>query len=105
MTTPTHLRDTALAAQEHAADPHLILAVDAVIERWIASGRRFSANEIRDEVSTAASDLVGGRLRAASMRRPVGLVKVGEVKSSLLSTHAKPIAVWQRADVAAERAS
>jgi hypothetical protein len=100
MSTPTALRDAGIAARENAADPRLILAVDAVIEKWTASGRRFSANEIRDEVPTLAVDLVGGRLRAASMRKPTELVKVGEVGSSLLSTHAKKIAVWQRADVA-----
>lgn len=93
-------RDEALAAQLHHADPRLVLAVDAVIERWAKSGRRFSANEIRDEVPTAAVGLVGGRLRAASMRKPAEIVAVGEVKSSLLSTHAKPIKCWLRADLA-----
>ena len=106
MRTPTQLRDAGIAAAENAADPRLILAVDAVIERWTASGRRFSANEIRDEVPTLAAHLVGGRLRAASMRKPAEITKVGEVGSSLLSTHAKKIAVWQNAEVvAAERAT
>lgn len=100
-TTPERLRDAGIAQRENAADPRLILAVDAVIERWAASGRRFSANEIRDEVPVKAADLVGGRLRAASMRRPAEIAKVGEVKSTLLSTHAKPIAVWQNAEVVA----
>jgi hypothetical protein len=105
-TTPEALRDAGIATRENAADPRLILAVDAVIARWVESGRRFSANEIRDEVPTLAADLVGPRLRAASMRKPTEIVKVGEVRSSLLSTHAKPIAVWQSAAVvAAERAA
>ena len=40
------------------------------------------------------------------MRKPAEIVAVGEVKSSLLSTHAKPIKVWLRADLAlAERAA
>lgn len=101
---PEALRDAGIAARENHSDPRLILAVDAVIARWVESGRRFSANEIRDEVPTLAADLVGGRIRAAAMRKPAEIVKVGEVKSSLLSTHAKGIAVWQSAEVvAAER--
>lgn len=104
MTTPTILRDAGIASAEHAADPRLILAVDAVIEKWAASGRRFSANEIRDEVPSLASHLVGGRLKAASMRKPAEIAAVGWVRSSLLSTHAKPIVVWVRADVAAAEA-
>lgn len=101
---PERLRDAGIAQRENGADPRLILAVDAVIAKWAASGRRFSANEIRDEVPTLAADLVGGRLRAASMRRPAEIIAVGEVKSSLLSTHAKPIKVWLSAEVtAAER--
>lgn len=96
-TTPEGLRDAGIAQCENGADPRLILAVDAVVARWTESGRRFSANEIRDEVPLIAGDLVGPRLRAASMRRPAEIVKVGEVRSSLLSTHAKPIAVWRSA--------
>lgn len=102
--TPEALRDAGIAQRENAADPRLLLAVDKVIARWVESGRRFSANEIRDEVPVKAADLVGGRLRAASMRKPAEIVKVGEVKSTLLSTHAKPIGVWQSTEVvAAER--
>jgi hypothetical protein len=103
MSTPEQARDAGIAAAENAADPRLILAVDAVIAKWVASGRRFSANEIRDEVPTLAAHLVGGRLKAASMRRPVEMVKVGSVRSTLTSTHAKEIATWCGVDaVAAE---
>lgn len=101
MNTPEQLRDIGIATRENAADPRLMLAVDKVIARWIETGRRFSANEIRDEVPLIAGDLVGPRLRAASMRKPAEIVAVGEVRSSLLSTHAKPIKVWQSAEVVA----
>lgn len=94
MTSPADLRDAGIAQAELAADPRLILAVDSVIDRWSNSGRKFSANEIRDEVPVAAAHLVGARLRAAAMRRPIEIRKVGEVRSTLLSTHAKNIAVW-----------
>jgi hypothetical protein len=105
MNSPEQARDAGITTRENHSDPRLILAVDKVIARWVESGRRFSANEIRDEVPTLAADLVGPRLRAASMRKPTEIVKVGEVKSSLLSTHAKPIAVWQDARVAVEVAA
>jgi hypothetical protein len=94
--TPEAARDTALAAQTHAADPRLLLAVDAVIERYAASGRRFSANELRDDVPTLASHLVGNRLRAAFMRKE--LVPVGKVRSTLRSTHAKEICTYVGAE-------
>lgn len=99
-TTPEDLRDAGIAHVENGADPRFTAAVDRVIARWAESGLRFSANIIRDEVPTAAADLVGPRLRAASMRRPVEIVKVGEVRSTLLSTHAKTIAVWQSPEAA-----
>lgn len=89
-------RDEALAAQEQHADPRLLLAVDAVIERWAKSGRRFSANEIRDEVPTLASKYVGNRLRAAYMRKE--LIPVGKVRSTLRSTHAKELLTYVGAE-------
>jgi hypothetical protein len=95
MSAATEARDAGIAAAEYAADPRLILAVDAVIQRWIDSGRRFSANDIRDELPSFARTIVGGRLRAAAMRKPQEIRVVGEVQSDLTSTHAKPIKVWQ----------
>lgn len=94
-TLPEQARDNAIAAAETAADPALVAAVDAVIARWTTSGRKFSANTIRGEVPTPALHLVGGRLRAAALRRPVEIVAVDEIGSDLTSTHAKPIKVWQ----------
>lgn len=95
MTTAQALRDQGMAATENATDPRLILAVDRVIAMHNASGLRWSANDIRDALPIVAGPLVGARVRAAAMRRPVEMRKVGETRSSLRSTHAKTIAVWQ----------
>lgn len=94
MTTATALRDLGHALTTNAADPRIVLAVDLVIARWAASGKRFSANEIRDDLPVTHGPLVGARIRAAAMRRPVEMRKVGMTRSSLLSTRSAWIAVW-----------
>lgn len=93
----TASRDEGMAAAEHAADPRRILAVDAEIEKAIASGRRFSANTIRDRLPVTSSGLVGARVKSYSMRREDGhplMVCVGRELSTLPSTHAAEIKVW-----------
>lgn len=96
MTTLAELaRDAGMAATENAADPRLILAVDRVIAEHNATGMPWSANDIRDALPVVAGPLVGARVRAAAMRRPVEMEQVGMTRSSLRSTHAKPIAVWR----------
>lgn len=95
MSTAEALRDEGMQAAEDHADPRLILAVDAAIARHVASGMPFSANDIRDALPVVCSGLVGARVRAASMRRPVEMVAVGRTRSSLRSTHAKEIIVWR----------
>lgn len=94
MSTPEALRDEGMEAAENAADPRVILAIDAAIERANESGRAWSANDIRDEIPVAGQGLVGARVRAAAMRRPVEMVRVGYVPSNLPSTHAHPVALW-----------
>lgn len=103
MTAPERARDAGIAQREKHADPRWIAIVDAVIERWAKSGREFSANDIRDELPVSARDLVAGRIRSAWMRRPQVIVPVGEVKSDLVSTHAKAIKLWLGAEAAAAR--
>jgi hypothetical protein len=98
MTTPEALRDAGMEAAEAAADPRLVLMVDNVIADLNASGRKWSANEARDLLPVVAGPLVGARVRAAAMRRPVEMVSVGRVKSTLLSTHSAEIRVWQGID-------
>jgi hypothetical protein len=89
-------RDAGIAQAEHAADPRVIVAIDDVIERAIASGRRFSANDIREKFPTA-EQLIGARIRSYATRRVDGrplMKKVGTVPSTLKSTHAHEIKVW-----------
>lgn len=55
----------------------------------------WSANDLRDSLPVVAGSLIGARVRAAAMRKPVEMVKVGLTRSSLRSTHAKEIIVWR----------
>lgn len=94
-TNPAHLRDRGIALAEAYADPRIILAIDAVIAEFNASGRPWSANDVRDRLPVSSQPLVGARVRAAATRRPVEMVRVGYEPSSLPSTHAHPVAVWR----------
>lgn len=102
---PAALRDAGIAAREAHADPRLMLAVDAKIAELAALGEPFSADTLRPLVPAAAIPLVGGRLRAAIMRRPVELVCVGEVRSTHGPTHAKKIGLYVGAEHAEQVAS
>jgi hypothetical protein len=94
MSTDTRLaeartaRDEGMEQAEVHADPRRIIMIDNAIADANASGKPWSANDIRDR-------LVGARVKAASMRLPAEMVKVGEVPSNLRSTKTKPIAVWR----------
>lgn len=88
------LRDEGMAAVTHAADPRLILTVDAMIAELNATGQRWSANDLRDRLPVVSPNLVGARVRAAAMRRPQEMVRVDRVRSTLASTHAHEIGVW-----------
>lgn len=95
MTTPEALRDEGMAAAENAADPRVILAIDAAIERAIESGQRFSVNDIRDQFPTVTSTgLVGDRFSRMAKRRPRRMIAVGREPSTLPSTHAAEVKVW-----------
>lgn len=95
MSTAATLRDQGIALTEQAADPRLILMVDDKIAELNASGRTWSANDLRDLLPVVAGPLVGARVRAAATRRPVEMEAVGYTPSSLRSTHAHPIRVWR----------
>jgi hypothetical protein len=95
MTTPAALRDLGHALTTEHADPRLVLAVDRAIAAANASGSRWSANSIRDALPIVAGPLVGARIRAAAMRKPTEMRRVGMTRSSLLSTRSAWIAVWQ----------
>ena len=92
------LRDTGMAQTTEAADPRIILAIDAAIDRLNQAGRPWSANDLRDSLPVAHGPLVGARVRAAATRRPREMVRVGYVPSTLPSTRAHPIAQWIGAD-------
>ena len=90
-------RDEGMAKVEAAADPRVMLAIDAAIERAIATRRPFSANDIRDEFPVADEHLVGARIRAYGVKRVDGepvMVPVGYTPSTLKSTHKHPIRLW-----------
>lgn len=90
-------RDDGMAEAEHAADPRVILAINAAIEAAIASGRRFSANTIRDKFPVSDEHLVGTRFQAYTQKRVDGhplMVRVGYEASTLKSTRAHEIKVW-----------
>lgn len=97
--TPEARRDAGIAAAEDHADPRIVLTVDAVIRELAASGQPFSANDVRKRVSAPGRGLAGARVRAALQRRQ--LRQVGEVKSDLGSTHAKPIGLYVGATTSA----
>jgi hypothetical protein len=90
-------RDAGMAKAEATADPRVILAIDAAIQRAIDSGRRFSANDIRDQFPVSNEGLVGDRFNSFVKRRVEGrrlMVAVGRTTSTLKSTHHHEIKVW-----------
>lgn len=79
------------------ADPRIQAAIDVAIEKAIDSGRRFSANTIRDQTPGSGQGLVGARFNSYINRRIDGhplMVHVGWTTSDLPSTHNHPIKVW-----------
>ena len=96
MTTAAHaLRDQGHACTTAAADPRLVLTVDRVIAEANATGKRWTADDIRDALPVVAGPLVGARIRAAALRKPREMRKVDMKRSALLSTRRAWIAVWQ----------
>lgn len=92
MSTPEALRDAGMAQAEQAADPRIILAIDAAIEFACMGGKRWSANDIRAMFPVSSQGLVGNRVRSALMRKL--MVQVGEERSTSGPTHAKKIGVY-----------
>lgn len=83
-------------AQVHA-DPRVQASIDLAIEKAIASGRRFSANTIREQVPASGQGLVGARFNSYAQRKVDGrplMVCVGRTSSDLPSTHNHEIKVW-----------
>lgn len=95
------LREDGMARATASADPDDVARVDAAIARWAATGREFSANNVRGETGVVGH-VVGARFNAARMRRLI--VPVGRTPSDQPSTHAHEIRTWRgvipRKDVA-----
>lgn len=90
-------RDEGIAQVENGSDPRVMLAIDAAIQAAIDSGRRFSANDIRDQFPVADEHLAGARFRAWTLKRVDGhplMVRVGWTTSTLKSTRSHEIKVW-----------
>ena len=93
-TAPADLAQEGMDAATNAADSRVVAIIDSLIALENASGREWSANTIRDQLPTCSPGLVGARVKAASMRRPREMRRVGWVASTLPSTHGKPIGVY-----------
>jgi len=96
MTAAETLRDHGMALAEQHADPRVIATIDKAIEAAIATGERWSANDIRAALPTTTSaGLVGQRVRSFAGRRPRVMQPVGMVRSDLPSTRRAWIRLWQ----------
>lgn len=94
-TAPEQARDEGMARAENAADPRRIAWIDDTIADFNRSGLTWSANDLRRYLPDVYGPLLGARIRAAAMRRPREMVKVGMTRSDLPSTHNAWIAMWQ----------
>lgn len=97
MSAPEALRDAGMRQAEDHVDPRTILAIDAAIERAIASGRPFTVNDIRDQFPTVSSTgIIGSRFRSWSLRKPAVMEQTGRFpKSNLPSTRCARVAEWR----------
>jgi hypothetical protein len=85
------LRDGALACV--SAGEWDSAVIDQAIRFFAASGRRFSANEVRPLLPEVRRAAIGVRFMAASRR---GVIRrVGSTPSTDPGTHAHRIAVWE----------
>ena len=74
--------------------PPPTLPVAPAIAEYHAPGLPRTPHDLRDALPVVAGPLIGARVRAAALRKPTEMVKVGLTPSSLRSTHAKEVAVW-----------
>lgn len=87
--------DDGMQQATDAADPRLVLTIDKAIADANASGEIWSSNTIRDQLPAVRPQLVGARIKAASMRSPQEMVAVGRERSTLLSTHGAFVTRWK----------
>lgn len=93
--TASTLRDSGHATTTAAADPRLVLTVDRAIAEHNATGMPWTADDLRASLPVVAGPLVGARVRAAALRKPVEMVRVGMRRSDHPATRRAWIAVWR----------
>jgi len=69
--------------------------VEHVVTSYGSDGESFSANDFRHLLPEVAHRHIGAVLRSMASRRPAAIVPVGEVRSTAVSTHGKPLKVWR----------
>ena len=86
-------KSSGIAATTDAASADDKARIDAAIRRWAATGREFSANDLRSEFAGVSGPVVGGRFNAAAKR---GLIRdTGRrVPSTLASTNGHEVRLW-----------
>ena len=92
-TSATVRKAAGIAATTGAASGDDKARIDAAIARWAATGREFSANDLRREFAGVSGPVVGGRFNAAAKR---GLIRdTGRrVASTLASTNGHEVRLW-----------
>lgn len=91
--TGEELRDQGIAQTTEAADRQDIVVIDGAIASLNRQRKPWSANDLRDLLPEVRQPLIGARVRAAATRKQMR--RVGYTPSTLPSTHAHPIAVWE----------
>lgn len=86
-------KDAGITGATDAATPDDKERIDRAIARWAATGREFSANDLRSEFAGVSGPVVGGRFNAAARR---GLIRdTGRrVPSTLASTNGHEVRLW-----------
>lgn len=67
--------------------------IDQAIDAFAATGRPFSANDLRDLLPDVPGPLMGARFQHAANNRKV-IRFTGYVTSTKKNTHAKPVGRW-----------
>lgn len=90
------LKAAGIAAANDNAAPDVKARIDAAIRRIAASGREFSANDLRADLAGITGPVVGGRFTALSNAGVISFTGK-RVASNLGSTHGHEIKVWRAA--------
>lgn len=92
--TAAPTRDSGIARVEAASDDQDRAVIDQAIAVFAATGRPFSANQVRPVLPAIRSRrLIGARFLSAAKRGRI--VRVGYVASTDPRTHSHPVAVWR----------